>query len=83
MFIKIDEWKNSGHTLRKFASSIGLSISAFEYQVSKSWKSLSNSPDFVELSLLVKPKIIIEATPKHSRPVGQAQILFTFREVSV
>jgi hypothetical protein len=30
MFAKVDEWKNSGLTLREFASSIGLSKSAFE-----------------------------------------------------
>jgi len=78
MFAKVDEWKNSGQTLREFASSIGLSKSAFEYWVYKRRKSLSSSPVFVELSPLVKPRVSIEATLKHPAPEAQAQIVFTF-----
>ena len=78
MFAKVDEWKNSGQTAREFASSIGLSKSAFEYWVHKRRKSLSNSPGFVELSSLNTSKGIIEATPKHPEPETQAQIVFTF-----
>jgi hypothetical protein len=69
MFAKLDEWNKSGQTLREYAASIGLSKSAFEYWVYKRRKSLSNSPAFVELSPMVKPKVIIEA---------RAQIVFTF-----
>ena len=78
MFAKVDEWKNSGQPLREFAASIGLSKSAFEYWVYKRRKSLSNSPAFVELSPLVKPRVSIEATSKHPEPDAQAQIVFTF-----
>ena len=78
MFAKVDEWKNSELTLREFASSIGLSKSAFEYWVYKRRKSLSNPAAFVELSPLVNPRVIIEATPKHPEPDAQAQIVFTF-----
>ena len=78
MFAKVDEWKHSGQTLREFASSIPLSKSAFEYWVYKRRKSLSNPPSFVELSPLVNPRVIIEATPKHPKPDAQAQIVFTF-----
>ncbi len=78
MFAKVDEWKNSGQTLREFASSIGLSKSAFEYWVYKRRKSLSSPPAFVELSHLYKPKVIVEGAPKHPGPDAQAQIVFTF-----
>jgi hypothetical protein len=78
MFAKVDEWKNSGQTLQEFATSIGFSKSAFEYWVYKRRKSLSNSPAFVELSSMVKPRVIIEATPKYPDPESQAQIVFTF-----
>jgi hypothetical protein len=79
MFAKVDEWQDSELTLREFAASIGLSKSAFEYWVYKRRKSLTNSPTFVELSPLVKPRVIIEATPKHPEPdATQAQIVFTF-----
>ena len=78
MFAKVDEWKESGQTLRSFASSIGLSKSAFEYWVYKRQKFLSNPAAFVELSPLVQPRVIIEATPKHPEPDAQAQIVFTF-----
>ena len=78
MFAKVDELKESGQTLRSFATSIGLSKSAFEYWVYKRRKSLSNSPGFVELSPLVKPRVIVEAAPKHPEPDAQAQIVFTF-----
>ena len=78
MFAKVDEWKNSELTLREFASSIGLSKSAFEYWVCKRRKSLINPPAFVELSPLVSPRVIIEATSKHPEPDAQAQIVFTF-----
>jgi len=78
MFAKVDEWKESGQSTREFASSIGLSKSAFEYWVYKRRKSLSNSPGFVELSSLVNPRVIIEATPKYPEPEARAQIVFTF-----
>ena len=78
MFAKVDEWKNSGQSLRVFASSIGLSKSAFEYWVRKKRAASGNSPSFVELSPLVKPKLSIEATPKYPEPDAQAQIVFTF-----
>ena len=78
MFAKVDEWKESGQTLRSFASTIGLSKSAFEYWVYKRRKSLSNSPAFVELSPLVKSRVSIEASPKHPEVDAQAQIVFTF-----
>jgi hypothetical protein len=78
MFAKLDEWNKSGQTLREYAASIGLSKSAFEYWVYKRRKSLSNSPAFVELSPMVKPKVIIEATPKYPEPDARAQIVFTF-----
>ena len=35
MFAKVDEWKQSGQTLRSFATSIGLSKSTLEYWVRK------------------------------------------------
>jgi hypothetical protein len=78
MFAKLDEWNKSGQTLREYAASIGLSKSAFEYWVYKRRKFLSNPPAFVELSPLVKPRMIIGATPKHPEPDVQAQIIFTF-----
>jgi transposase-like protein len=78
MFAKVDEWKNSGQTLREFASTLGLSKSAFEYWVRKKREVSANSPAFVELSPMVKPRVIIEATPKHPEPDAQAQIVFTF-----
>ena len=78
MFAKVDEWKNSEQTAREFASSIGLSKSAFLYWVYKRRKSLSNSHAFVELSPLVTPRLIIETTSKHPEPEVQAQIVFTF-----
>jgi len=77
MFAKVDEWKESGQTLRAFASSIGLSKSAFEYWVRKRRKASGNSPAFVELPPLVKPnKMSIEESSKY--PDGPAQIVFTF-----
>ena len=78
MFAKVDEWKNSGQPLREFASSIGLSKSAFEYWVYKRRKSLSNPPAFVELSPLVDPRVIIEAAPKNPVSDAKAQIVFSF-----
>ena len=78
MFAKVDEWKTSGQTVLEFATSIGLSKSAFEYWVYKRRKSLNNPPGFVELLPLVKPREIIEVTPKHPEPDAQAQIVFTF-----
>jgi hypothetical protein len=78
MFAKVDDWEKSGQPLREFASSIGLSKSAFEYWVYKRRKSISSLPVFVELSPLVKPRVSIEATLKHPEPDAQAQIVFTF-----
>ena len=78
MFAKVDEWKNSGQTLREFASTLGLSKSAFEYWVRKKRQSSGNSPAFVELSPLVKARVITEATSKHPESDAQAQIVFTF-----
>lgn len=78
MFAKVDEWKNSGQTLRSFATTIGLSKSAFEYWVRKKRKASVNSPGFVELSPLVKPEVRIESTSKHPGPETRAQIVFTF-----
>ena len=78
MFVKVDEWKNSGQSLREFASTMGLSKSAFEYWVRKKRQSSGNSPAFVELSPLVKPKVNIEASSKHLVPDAQAQLVFTF-----
>ena len=78
MFAKVDEWKNSELTLREFAASIGLSKSAFEYWVRKKRQASAISPAFVELSPLVKPRVIIEATAKHPEPDTRAQLVFTF-----
>ena len=78
MFVKVDEWKNSGQSLREFASTMGLSKSAFEYWVRKKRQSSGNSPAFVELSPLVKSRVSIEASPKHPEVDAQAQIVFTF-----
>ncbi|MEI7980995.1 MAG: hypothetical protein WCI71_05045 [Bacteroidota bacterium] len=78
MFVKVDEWKKSELTLREFASSIGLSKSAFEYWVRKKRQSSANSPAFVELSPMVKPKVITEVISKHPEAEVQAQIVFTF-----
>ena len=78
MFAKVNELKTSGQTAREFASSIGLSKSAFLYWVYKRRNSLSNSPAFVELSPLVTPGVIIESTSKHPEPEARAQIVFTF-----
>jgi len=78
MFVKVDEWKKSELTLREFASSIGLSKSAFEYWVRKKRQSSANSPALVELSSMVKPRVSIEATSKHPVPDAQAKIVFTF-----
>jgi transposase-like protein len=78
MFVKVDEWKKSGQSLREFASAMGLSKSAFEYWVRKKRQSSGNSPAFVELSPLVKPKVSIEASLKHPVPDAQAQLVFTF-----
>jgi transposase-like protein len=78
MFAKVEEWRNSGKTLREFASTLGLSKSAFEYWVRKKREASANSPAFVELSPMVKPRVITEATSKHSEPDAQAQIVFTF-----
>jgi transposase-like protein len=78
MFAKVDEWKNSGQTLRSFASTLGLSKSAFEYWVRKKRQASGNSPAFVELSPPVKPKVSIEGSSKYQDPDAQAQIVFTF-----
>ena len=78
MFAKVDEWKNSGQTLQEFATSIGFSKSAFEYWVYKRRKSLSNTSAFVELSPLVRPRVIIEAAPKNPVSDAKAQIVFNF-----
>ena len=78
MFAKVDEWKNSGQTLREFASSIGLSKSAYEYWVRTKRQATANSPAFVELSPLVDPRVIIEAAPKNPVSDAKAQIVFTF-----
>ncbi|MDP1614516.1 MAG: hypothetical protein Q8L68_01825 [Methylococcales bacterium] len=78
MFVKVDEWEKSGQPIREFALSIGLSKSAFEYWVYKRRKFLSNSPAFVELSPLVKPKVSIETPSKNPDPDAQAQIVITF-----
>ena len=78
MFAKVDEWEKSGQSLREFASSIGLSKSAFTYWVLKKRRLSGNSPAFVELSPLVKPQVGVEVTSKHREPDAQAQIVFTF-----
>lgn len=78
MFVKVDEWKKSGQSLREFASAMGLSKSAFEYWVRKKRQSSGNLPAFVELSPLVKPKVSIEASSKNPVHDSQAQIVFTF-----
>ena len=78
MFVKVDEWEKSGLSLRKFASSIGLSISTFDYWVRKKRKLECNSPAFVELSPLVKPKVSVESFSIHPDTDTQAQIVFTF-----
>ena len=78
MFVKVDEWKKSGQSLREFASTMGLSKSAFEYWVRKKRQASAISPAYVELSPLVKPRVIIEATAKHPEPDTQAQLVFTF-----
>jgi len=78
MFVKVDEWKKSGQSLREFASTMGLSKSAFEYWVRKKRQSSGNSPSFVELSPLVKPKVSIEASTKHPVVDAPAQLVFTF-----
>ena len=78
MFVKVDEWENSGQSLREFASTVGLSKSAFTYWVLKKRRLSGNSPAFVELSPLVKPQVSVEVTSKHGEPDAQAQIVFTF-----
>ena len=78
MFAKVDEWKNSGQTLREFAAASSLSKSTFEYWIRKRRESLVSSPAFVELSPMVQPRVIIGATPKQQEPDAQAQIVFTF-----
>jgi len=78
MFVKVDEWENSGQSLREFASTVGLSKSAFTYWVLKKRRLSGNSPAFVELSPMVKPQASVEATAKHREPGAHAQIVFTF-----
>ena len=78
MFVKVDEWENSGQSLREFASTVGLSKSAFTYWVLKKRRLSGNSPAFVELSPMVKPQASVEATSKHREPGAHAQIVFTF-----
>ena len=78
MFVKIDEWERSGLSLRKFASSVGLSTSTLDYWVRKKRKLSRNSPAFVELTPLVKPNVSIESTSKYPDTDTQAQIVFTF-----
>ena len=78
MFAKVDEWKNSGQTLREFASTLGLSKSAFEYWVRKKREASANSPAFVELSPVVKTNLSVEACSKHTDTDSQPKIVITF-----
>jgi len=78
MFVKVDEWKKSGQSIREFASTMGLSKSAFEYWVRKKSQLSGKAPAFVELSPLVNPKESIEASSKHPVPDTQAHLVFTF-----
>ena len=78
MFVKVDEWKKSGLSLREFASSLGLSKDSFEYWVRKKRKLECNSPSFVELSPFVQPRVSVEVTSKHPESDIPAQIVFTF-----
>ncbi|MEI6579829.1 MAG: hypothetical protein WCN92_10270 [Eubacteriales bacterium] len=78
MFAKVDEWKNSGKSLRSFASSIGITKSAFAYWVRKKRKSSGGSPGFLELTPLIKGQKNVEAPSKHTDSDAQAQIVITF-----
>ena len=80
MFAKVEEWKQSGISLREFASSIGLSTSAFEYWVRKKRASSIKGASFVELTHQIKPMEIINvpsSSPKQPAP-RQASIVITF-----
>jgi hypothetical protein len=78
MFVKVEEWKKSGLSLREFASSVGLSTSKLDYWVRKKRKLARHSPAFVELTPLVKSTVNVESTSKYPDTDNQAQIVFTF-----
>ena len=78
MFARVDEWKNSGKTIREFASCVGLSKSCFEYWVRKKRETAVGSPQFVELLPTCKPIVGIGQPPKTTDIATQAQIVFTF-----
>ena len=78
MFSRVDEWKNSGKAMRKFASEIGVSKSCFEYWIRKNRDSTGISSRFVELIPSAMPVTGIEQTSKINESTTQAQIVFTF-----
>jgi len=78
MFAKVDEWKNSGQTIRSFASTIGISKSTLEYWVRKKREAFANSPAFVQLSPVVKTKVSVEASSKRPDTDAQPKLVITF-----
>jgi hypothetical protein len=50
MLSKVEEWKNSGLSLKEFALSLGMPRSAFEYWVRKMRATQTRTSGFVELS---------------------------------
>jgi len=49
MYAKIEEWKQSGMTIRAFAAQMGISKSAFEYWITRKRNSERQMPRFIEL----------------------------------
>jgi transposase-like protein len=78
MFAKVEEWKNSGKSLRSFASSIGISASVLSYWVCKKRKSSISLTDFLELTSLAQTQEDVVVPSKHLDSAAQAQIVITF-----
>lgn len=78
MFAKVEEWKNSGKSLRSFASSIGISASVLSYWVCKKRKYSVSSPDFLELTSLAQTQDNVAVSSKHLDSATQAKIVITF-----
>jgi hypothetical protein len=79
MFARVDEWRQSGKSLREFATTIGMTKSAFEYWVRKKRSSLNKPSAFIELVTETRPMEAIGDldVPRRSTP-RQASIVITF-----
>ena len=78
MIAKVDELKESGLTIREFATRTGISKSTLEYWKQKQRDANKRAPRFIELVSGIASPEHSAGQPEERSTQGKAQIEFTF-----